>query len=1170
MAQAPCQPGRYCTEGVAAPCPAGLYGEVPELASRACSGPCSAGYYCPAGSVTATQVPCGGPGVYCRAGSGEPTVAAPGEFTVGPTDVTRNASLPCPSGSYCVAGGLEPCVAGSYGCADRLSAPSCNGPCTEGFFCPAGSRSSQAQPCGGSATAPDAASKYCPRGSAAALRVGTGNFSTGSSDGEPHRRSGQAVCPPGHFCVGGVKVCDVPPPLPHPHAHTHHTRANTRTRSDTRAHQPPCSLCSRAAGAVRRDTCAMPTRGTSPAARGGGCAATVRLTLAVRTPPFPVQAPCPSGRFGSASAETSPGCSGTCWPGFECPAGSTAATAGVCPAGFYCQGGPRQPCPAGRYSNRTGTESAAACVACPAGTFSAASAADSESTCAPCAPSDGSDEGSVACWPGVVSAVAFNPPPLYPGFSAGDVVVLSFSSPTNTTAVVVFSPPIGVTSRSWRAGGRELWVTVVDAAGVNASAVDVATGSLFVSVRGVHSADGVSPASLVDTRVVGGTWGVPTPPAIVDAAAADGGQNVGLGTGDTLTLTFDQAVRQVAGLQVPDALTALLSFQPPLPSSVVVTGAWGSPTSLVLSLAVAGGPPPNWTRWNVGALTVAVLPSANLTSANGESGASVSTALVRGGSWGDAPGVAVFPKNSTTAVVALSLPPSMVGYAVGTFVVQWASGDPVPAAPPLPATTVDVLAWALTGVPSAPAVDGSGRAVATVRLVSSGGAGHASDAAVVTLAAPVTSLPSPLQFDIPHLTTSVAYAFRGACSGPAGVMGPWAPSDPPSITPAPPRIVSVAAPSSGLPTPGGVVLEVTGDQLGAVGSTVYLLLSSAAFGTFRTTDCTVAAPGSRVRCVSPAGVGTGLTVTVSVDGVESRPYANGTLSYSLPAITSLRVLASSDGRDVAGVPTAGGLRVLVKGVNFGPASLGAASLGAVSYSPVALSVALGSTVTFPAVDCSITRDHTEVVCGMGPGVGAGLQWSITVAGQTASTPTTGYRAPVVRGIGVTTASGAVSSSPGDLATLATEGGQQLVGGGHPLPTPLRVRLLGSGACARTLGSFALALMRLRARTTHPPPCLPAGVHGRLLRARRRAAAPHRHRCAVERRRRRGPAHRCVRSCRRWAHGCGLHRPSWRGHGVCVVLIRCRPALGALGAVHLLQSAGSECGDGDRPRRRERR
>jgi hypothetical protein len=89
-------------------------------------------YYCDGGSATPTQHACGGVDKYCPRGSGAPIIALAGEFTMGPTNATRNATAPCPSGFYCLGGVKLPCPAGRFGCADRLGSEECNGPCTAG------------------------------------------------------------------------------------------------------------------------------------------------------------------------------------------------------------------------------------------------------------------------------------------------------------------------------------------------------------------------------------------------------------------------------------------------------------------------------------------------------------------------------------------------------------------------------------------------------------------------------------------------------------------------------------------------------------------------------------------------------------------------------------------------------------------------------------------------------------------------------------------------------------------------------------------------------------------------------------------------------------------------------------------------------------------------------
>ena len=51
----------YCSgNGLITVCPGGTYGDDLGLSTELCSGPCNAGYYCPAGSTNATAIACGG------------------------------------------------------------------------------------------------------------------------------------------------------------------------------------------------------------------------------------------------------------------------------------------------------------------------------------------------------------------------------------------------------------------------------------------------------------------------------------------------------------------------------------------------------------------------------------------------------------------------------------------------------------------------------------------------------------------------------------------------------------------------------------------------------------------------------------------------------------------------------------------------------------------------------------------------------------------------------------------------------------------------------------------------------------------------------------------------------------------------------------------------------
>ena len=77
-----CSLGHYCPAGSISPiskkCPIGRFGEINGLTNSSCSGICSAGYYCPLASISSKERPCGGSSVYCPEGSFLPTIVTPG------------------------------------------------------------------------------------------------------------------------------------------------------------------------------------------------------------------------------------------------------------------------------------------------------------------------------------------------------------------------------------------------------------------------------------------------------------------------------------------------------------------------------------------------------------------------------------------------------------------------------------------------------------------------------------------------------------------------------------------------------------------------------------------------------------------------------------------------------------------------------------------------------------------------------------------------------------------------------------------------------------------------------------------------------------------------------------------------------------------------------------
>ena len=99
-----------------------------------CDGACTQGYYCPAGSTVANVSVCGNLTVVCPAGSGAPTVVLPGNYSAGgASNATMVAQLPCPAGSYCVAGQQNICPVGRYGNVNTGSSTVCNNTCPDGY-----------------------------------------------------------------------------------------------------------------------------------------------------------------------------------------------------------------------------------------------------------------------------------------------------------------------------------------------------------------------------------------------------------------------------------------------------------------------------------------------------------------------------------------------------------------------------------------------------------------------------------------------------------------------------------------------------------------------------------------------------------------------------------------------------------------------------------------------------------------------------------------------------------------------------------------------------------------------------------------------------------------------------------------------------------------------------
>jgi hypothetical protein len=81
-----CPKGYWCSDGVRRPCDEGYFGDSLGMKDSHCSGSCSAGYYCLAGSPSPHQYPCGNSTVYCPIGSKLPRPVEKGFYSASVID----------------------------------------------------------------------------------------------------------------------------------------------------------------------------------------------------------------------------------------------------------------------------------------------------------------------------------------------------------------------------------------------------------------------------------------------------------------------------------------------------------------------------------------------------------------------------------------------------------------------------------------------------------------------------------------------------------------------------------------------------------------------------------------------------------------------------------------------------------------------------------------------------------------------------------------------------------------------------------------------------------------------------------------------------------------------------------------------------------------------------
>lgn len=152
--------------------------------------------------------------------------------------------------------------------------------------------------------------------------------------------------------------------------------------------------------------------------------------------------------------------------------------------------------------------------------------------------------------------------------------------------------------------------------------------------------------------------------------------------------------------------------------------------------------------------------------------------------------------------------------------------------------------------------------------------------------------------------------------------------------------------------------------------------------------CVVVVPNTVLSCAVPPGIGANLTLSVSIQGWHA--VSSRALSYMPPSIIAVSKLGSGP------LATEGSDALIVTGDNFGPLS----TAPVLSYGPNATMLPL----LYAPPACSVTTEHSALVCPTLPGVGRGLTFSVNVAGQSSApgvffpAPDVQYRTPTITSV----------------------------------------------------------------------------------------------------------------------------------------------------------------------------
>eukprot|EP00163_Fabomonas_tropica_P011852 TRINITY_DN227_c0_g2_i1.p1 TRINITY_DN227_c0_g2~~TRINITY_DN227_c0_g2_i1.p1 ORF type:complete len:7500 (+),score=2428.07 TRINITY_DN227_c0_g2_i1:177-22676(+) len=409
-----CQPGTYnpdpssALSGNCRPCDAGMACDTPGLSSP--NKNCAMGHFCPNGTLTVNQNPCPPGTVNDKTNmfQVEQCEACPGRFWCGwATGGASNPPTTCPAGFYCPPGtsypNQYPCPPGSYsnrtGLINATECTTCppgsycagigettpSGACSAGYYCPAGTGVSTANPCpagtwtdqtnlyDASQCFPCSPGNWCPQASASETPCPPGTYVEFNNTGTaPTSTAGLGVdadqckrCPAGSYCPSGS-------PLP--------LDCGTGKYSDVGL-GTPCPDC-QVGHYCNSTTTAQSVMLASRCEAGTYCPPGMKLRPDFLNNPCPVgqyceeatpaPADCPVGTYNPSLGRGALSDCLDCPPGSYCLQKSVNVT-GPCDPGHYCPArsyGPQQfPCPTTTYRALPGGEKLEDCVPCQYGRY---------------------------------------------------------------------------------------------------------------------------------------------------------------------------------------------------------------------------------------------------------------------------------------------------------------------------------------------------------------------------------------------------------------------------------------------------------------------------------------------------------------------------------------------------------------------------------------------------------------------------------------------------------------------------------------------------------------------------------------------------------------------------------------------------------------------------------